>query len=38
VPPAVRDRLRQAFRTLLKKPMREPLFHAVLQSLLKSGG
>jgi PAS domain S-box-containing protein len=35
VPAAVRDELRGIFRSLLKKPLRDPLFHAVLQSALK---
>ncbi|MBI5424018.1 MAG: PAS domain S-box protein [Opitutae bacterium] len=36
VPAAVRDGLRTSFRALLKKPLRDPLFHAVLQSVLKA--
>jgi len=36
VPAALRDELRTSFRALLKKPLRDPLFHAVLQSVLKS--
>jgi BarA-like signal transduction histidine kinase len=35
VPPALRDELRGCFRTLLKKPLRDTLAHAVLQSLLR---
>lgn len=36
VPGALRDELRECFRALLKKPLRDTLFHAVLQSLLKT--
>lgn len=36
VPGALRDELRDCFRALLKKPLRDTLFHAVLQSLLKT--
>jgi PAS domain S-box-containing protein len=32
---AQRDELRESFRSLLKKPLRDSLFHAVLQSLLR---
>jgi PAS domain S-box-containing protein len=35
VPGAVRDELRERFRALLKKPVRDTLLHAVLQSVLK---
>ncbi|MBA4135976.1 MAG: hypothetical protein C0518_01515 [Opitutus sp.] len=35
VPPALRDELRECFRALLKKPLRDTLCHAVLQGLLK---
>lgn len=35
VPPPLRDELRECFRALLKKPLRDTLFHAVLQSLLR---
>lgn len=35
VPAALRDELRGSFRALLKKPLRDSLFHAVLQSLLR---
>lgn len=35
VPAALRDELRGSFRALLKKPLRDSLFHAVLKSVLR---
>ncbi|MDP1579679.1 MAG: ATP-binding protein [Candidatus Didemnitutus sp.] len=35
IPPLLRDELRRSFRALLKKPLRDSLFHAVLQKLLR---
>ncbi len=35
VPGSLRDELRECFRALLKKPLRDSLFHAVLHSVLK---
>lgn len=36
VPPAVREELRAGFRSLLKKPVRDSLLHAVLRGLCKT--
>ena len=36
VPGPLRDQLRECFRALLKKPLRDTLLHAVLHSLLKA--
>lgn len=36
VPPTLRDDLRRSLRSLLKKPVRDALLHAVLQNVLKS--
>ncbi len=35
MPPAQRDALRASFRAVLKKPLRDSLFHAVLKSVLR---
>lgn len=35
VPPLLRDHLRASFRALLKKPLRDSLFHAVIKSVLR---